>query len=329
MSTVRLAAMSMLLAAGCAPAVPAVTETAPPRAGTFADSVASAGATLHGTLIVPGTPRPPVVLIVAGSGPTDRDGNSPLLAGKNNSLRYMAEALAERGVASLRYDKRGIGASQAAGLTESDLRFDAYVDDATAWGKKLAADRRFSSVVVIGHSEGSLIAMLAAPRIPAAKVVSIAGAGAPAGDVIIRQLSQQLPPTAPLLEQAKAAIAKLERGETVDSVPQVLHALFRPSVQPYLISWFKHDPAVAAGRLGVPLLVVQGTHDIQALEEDARAIAAGNPRATLSLIQGMNHVLKQSPAGRAEQMQVYSDSTIALDPTLANVVARFVLERLH
>ncbi|MEO6331267.1 MAG: alpha/beta hydrolase, partial [Gemmatimonadaceae bacterium] len=128
-----------------------------------------------------------------------------------------------------------------------------------------------------------------------------------------------------LLVQATAAVKKLEGGETLDTVPQVLYALFRPSVQPYLISWFKHDPRVVAGRLGVPLLVIQGTHDIQALESDARAIAAGHPRASLRLIQGMNHVLKQSPAGRLEQLPVYSDSTIAIEGTLVDAISAFVL----
>jgi pimeloyl-ACP methyl ester carboxylesterase len=323
MSTARILTALLFLALGCAPGPTIVTDIPPHQAGTFADSLSSGTATLHGTLVVPENTRPPVALIIAGSGPTDRDGNSPLLAGKNNSLRYLAEALAERGIATLRYDKRGIGQSRVAGLSEADLRFDHFVDDATAWGRRLAADRRFSSVVVIGHSEGSLIGMLAAPAIPASKVVSIAGAGAPAGDVIIRQLSVQLPP--PLLAQATAAVHKLERGELLDTMPPGLGALFRPSVQPYLISWFRHDPAVAASRLGVPLLVVQGTHDIQALEEDARAIAAGHPRATLNLIQGMNHVLKQTPAGRLEQLPAYSDSTLAIDPTLVDAISSFVL----
>ncbi|MCR4338380.1 MAG: lysophospholipase [Gemmatimonadaceae bacterium] len=322
MKSSRSALTALILIVACAP--PAQVVVDPPHIpGSFRDSLLTGSATLHGTLLVPANRGAPVALLIAGSGPTDRDGNSPLLPGKNNSLRYLAEALAERGIASLRYDKRGIGQSRVAGLSETDLRFDHFVDDATAWGRRLAADRRFSSVVVVGHSEGSLIGMLAAPAIPASKVVSIAGAGAPAGDVIIRQLSAQLPP--PLLAQATAAVHRIERGELLDTVPPGLFALFRPSVQPYLISWFKHDPAVVASRLGVPLLVVQGTHDIQALEEDARAIAAGHPGATLRLIPGMNHVLKQTPAGRSEQMPAYSDSTLAIDPALVDAIAGFVL----
>lgn len=323
MSTARIVTASLFTALGCAPGPAVVRDTSPPHAGTSTDSVASGGVTLYGTLIVPNNAQTPVALIVAGSGPTDRDGNSPLLPGKNNSLRYLAEALAQRGIATLRYDKRGIGQSRVANLSEAELRFDHFVHDAAAWGRRLATDRRFSSVVVIGHSEGSLIGMLAAPEIPASRVVSIAGAGAPAGDVIIRQLSAQLHPT--LLAQATAAVHKLRRGEVLDTIPPGLFSLFRPSVQPYLISWFRHDPALVAGRLGVPLLVVQGTHDMQALEEDARAIAASHPRATLQLIQGMNHVLKQTPAGRLEQLPAYSDSTLAVDRTLVDAIARFVM----
>lgn len=320
----RFLAAPVCLALGCAPAADVATNAgARSHAGTFADSVVSANATLHGTLIVPSSARPPVVLIIAGSGPTDRDGNSPLLPGKNNSLRYLAEALAERGIASLRYDKRGVGRSAASAGSEADLRFDHFVDDGVAWGKKLGADPRFASVTVIGHSEGSLIAMLAAPKIPAAAVVSIAGAGFPAPELIVRQLRAQLP--ADQLAQVEAALGRVARGDAPGEVPAALRAaLFRPSVLPYLASWFRYDPRVAAGAVTAPLLVVQGTHDIQALEDDARAIAAANPRAKLALIPGMNHVLKQSPLGRMEQLAVYSDSTIAVDQTLIDAIAAFV-----
>jgi predicted alpha/beta hydrolase len=120
--------------------------------------------TLYGTQIIPTSNVPePVVLIIAGSGPTDRDGNNPL-GGPNNSLKLLAEGLAGHGIASIRYDKRGIGESSAAGTKEVDLRFDTYVEDAALWIQQLQADSRFSSVTVIGHSEGSLIGMLATQK---------------------------------------------------------------------------------------------------------------------------------------------------------------------
>lgn len=324
MSIARGMTMSLVLALACAPPASLAPNVPPLEAGSFADSVRSANVTLHGTLLVPAAIRPPVVLIIAGSGPTDRDGNSPLLPGKNNSLRYLAEGLAERGIASLRHDKRGIGQSSVALGNESDLRFDHFVDDAVEWGQKLRSDRRFSSVTVIGHSEGSLIAMLAAPRIPVAGVVSIAGLGFPAPEGIVRQIRAQFP--ADQVAQVEAALQSVSRGEPPGDVPPPLGAmLFRPSILPYLASWFRYDPRVVAGAVGAPLLVVQGTHDFQTIEEDARAIAAGNSGATLRLIPGMNHVLKQSPAGRLEQTPVYSDSTIAIDGMLVDAVADLVL----
>src|SRR5690606_11236335 len=119
----------------------------------------------------------PVVLIIAGSGPTDRDGNSPLLPGQNNSLRLLAEGLAQRGIATLRYDKRGIAESANAELREADLRFNTYVDDAAALLSRLHDDARFSRVSVVGHSEGALIAVMAAQKAAVDAIVSIAGAG--------------------------------------------------------------------------------------------------------------------------------------------------------
>ena len=140
--------------------------------------------TLHGTLLAPESKKPvPVVLIISGSGPTDRDGNSAILPGKNDSLKMLAEGLAAKGIASLRYDKRGIGESAGAMTAEKDLRFETYIDDAAAWAAKLKKDPRFSRVVIAGHSEGSLIGMVAAQKGAAAAYVSIAGLARPADAV--------------------------------------------------------------------------------------------------------------------------------------------------
>src|SRR5262249_19557543 len=140
---------------------------------------------ISGTLVMPAaTGKVPVVLIIAGSGPTDRNGNSPALPGRNNSYKMLAEALAADGVASVRYDKRGIAESKAAAAREADLRFEMYVDDAAAWVNQLRADPRFSRVIVAGHSEGSLIGMLAAANAKADAFVSIAGVARRASDVV-------------------------------------------------------------------------------------------------------------------------------------------------
>ncbi len=280
-------------------------------------------AKIYGTLELPKGKDPvPVVLIIAGSGPTDRNGNSKVLPGSNNSLKMLADGLAERGIASLRYDKRAIGQSVMPGMKEEDLRFTNYVDDASAWIRKLRTDPRFSTITVAGHSEGSLIGMVAAKDATADAYISLEGAGRNAKDIIQEQLAAQLPPD--VVKNARAMMDKVSAGEKVDSVPPFLAALFRPSVQPYLASWFKYTPAVEIAKLEIPVMIVQGTHDIQTSMDDAHNLSSALKSARLLEIQGMNHVLKNTPAGRAEQMPSYSDPSIPVVPQLLDEMAAFV-----
>jgi pimeloyl-ACP methyl ester carboxylesterase len=302
-------------------AIMAATAPLAPSSDTL--TLATPTGNLGGTLLVPAGNGPfPLVVIIAGSGPTDRDGNSILLPGKNNSLLMLAEGLADHGIASLRYDKRGVGASRQALQSETDLRFDMGADDAAAWVKKLRPDPRFSTIVIVGHSEGSLLGMLAARRSPVDGYVSIAGAGRAADKVLRDQLSKQLPPA--LLAEANRALDTLLAGHTVASPPQSLMVLFRPSVQPYLISWLKVDPRVEVAALTIPVLIVQGTLDGQVLPSEARLLAAAQPKATLVLIDGMNHVFKRVAADAAAQQGSYSDPTIPVAPELITSIATFV-----
>lgn len=289
-------------------------------------SIQTSTGTVYGTLLVPNatTANMPAVVIISGSGPTDRDGNSLLLPGRNDSLKMLAEGLARYGIASIRYDKRGIGASRAAGASESELRFDMYVDDAVAWGQKLRNDRRFSTVSFVGHSEGALIAAIAAQRLPADSVVSISGAGQPAGDLILSQLSGNISPD--LYLKAMTIVAALNRGETVSDVPAELSLIFRPSVQPYLISLFRYDPAAEMRKLSMRTLIVQGTTDIQISPDDAQRLAAANPKAKLLLIEGMNHVLKDVPNDAIAQQRSYSDPTLPIDTQLVDAIATFIAQ---
>jgi pimeloyl-ACP methyl ester carboxylesterase len=279
---------------------------------------------LAGTVEIPAGCAPhTVALIHAGSGPTDRDGNSKGLPGKNDSLKLLAEALAGRGIASLRYDKRGIAGSAAAGpRSERDLRFSTYVEDATRWLDQLAGDPAFGNIVAIGHSEGSLVEMQAVGARPDVALVSLAGAGRKAGVILREQLARQA--TGPLLDRANQIIAELEAGREVTDIPAPLASLFRPSVQPYLIDWFSRDPAEAIRQLKHKPLIVQGSTDVQVAIADAQALAAARPDGELAIIEGMNHVLKLIAGDLTAQLASYSDPTLPLHPELADRIARFV-----
>lgn len=278
---------------------------------------------VFGTLELPAARTPvPVVLIIAGSGPTDRDGNNPVLPGSNNSLKMLADGLAARGIASLRYDKRGIAASRAAMTAENDIRFNNFIEDAEAWVGKLRADKRFSTVTIVGHSEGSLIGMVAAREANADAYVSLEGAGRKAQDILLEQIRPQLPPD--IFAQSERILDQLSVGTIPDSVPPMLAPLFRRSVMPYLISWFKYDPAHEIAKLAMPVLIVQGTTDIQTSMTDAKALAAANPAARFLAIDGMNHILKAVSGDLQAQVPKYSDPTLPVVPQLLDEVAAFV-----
>lgn len=273
---------------------------------------------IHGTLLAPADGQKiPVALIIAGSGPTDRDGNNPFAM--NGALKKLADSLASHHIASLRYDKRGIRESAPAGKNEIDLRFDDYVNDAKGWIDLLKKDQRFSRVVVIGHSEGSLIGMFAAEK--ADMYVSIAGAGRPADELLKEQLKQQ-----PQYVQdiAFPIIDSLKKGVVTEDVDPMLAALFRTSVQPYLISWFKYDPQARISMLRIPVLIIQGTNDIQVTVVDAKLLAKARPDATLMLVENMNHVLRIVEGDRIANIRSYGDSVSPVSTVLIKEITDFI-----
>jgi len=275
---------------------------------------------LEGSLLAPeGKTDIPVALIIAGSGPTDRDGNNSTMI--NNSLKMLATELSQHGVASLRYDKRGVAKSLAAGGREVDLRFDHFIADAEGWIGYLRSDNRFNEVIVIGHSEGSLIGMMAARQGKADKYISIAGPGQRVDELIRKQLGAQ---PSFILEQADPILDELVKGNTVEDTPQVLNALFRPSVQPYLISWLKYDPRVEIAKLEIPVLILQGTTDIQIGVTDAEMLAEANQKAEVVIIDGMNHVFKESELDRLINLQTYSQPDLPIVPEMITAVVEFI-----
>lgn len=277
---------------------------------------------LHGSLLLPqqDTP-PPVVLIIAGSGPTDRDGNNPA-GGRVDNLKRLALLLANANIASVRYDKRGVAASQPATPDERDLSVERYVADVVAWGHKLKADPRFGPLILIGHSEGALIASLAAEQAGASAVISLAGSGRPMAEVVREQLAERLPPAQ--LARGSALLDRLEAGQTSLDVPASLRQVFRPSVQPYLITLFRQDPAAAFARLSMPALIVQGRNDVQVDVADAQKLKDAKPDAHLVLIEGMNHMLRISPKDMSEQRESYQNPQLPLARELGEQIVAFI-----
>ncbi len=281
-------------------------------------------APLHGTLLTPEGPTRAVAVILPGSGPTDRDGNSPggLVA---STYRLLAEGLAEQGVATVRIDKRGVGASAFAAGREEDLTFQTYIDDARAWAAEAARVTGRPCVWLIGHSEGSQIALAAAEggNDSVCGLVLLAGAGRPAGVILREQFQAGLPPA--LLAPAFAALDELEAGRTVTDAPPELAGLFRPSVQPYLISWIGLDPVDLIDDYAGPVMIGHGSTDIQVGMADAQALSAAQPAARLVVWEGVNHVLKLAPADRAANIAVYGDPDLPLAPGVVDDVAGFIL----
>jgi pimeloyl-ACP methyl ester carboxylesterase len=299
--------------------------TCPPDPSGAVATLRLPSGSLCGTLQTPAGAGPyPVALIVPGSGPTDRNGNSAFGL-RTDAYRELAEELAGRGVASLRYDKRGIGASVRA--VEADLRPADGADDVAAWLSQLKADPRFSAVIVAGHSEGSLFGMLAMQKVPAAAFISLAGPGRRMALVFREQLAQQLEGT--LLEQANQILDQLDAGHMVADVPAQLASVFRPSVQPYLIALLQYDPSSELAKLTAPTLIAQGTTDVQVNVADARALAAARPDAQVLVIDGMCHVLKLASLDRADQLAALSDPARPLAPALLEGINAFLHRENH
>jgi len=287
--------------------------------------LASTPAALHGTLLTPEGQTRGAAVILPGSGPTDRDGNSGQFGIRASTYRLLAEGLAERGVATLRIDKRGIAGSAAAATSEADLRFNTYVDDARAWAAEAATKTGQPCAWLIGHSEGALVALAAVADHSdmICGLVLLSGAGRPAATVLREQLA---PLPEPLKTQAYDALSELEAGRTVADPPAELAAVFRPSVQPYMISWLALDPALLAAAYDGPIFIGQGATDLQVSVADAEAIKAAQPRAALTIWDGVNHVLKIAPAERTANIATYMDPALSLAPGVVETVADFILK---
>ncbi len=279
------------------------------------------GSKLYGTLLSKNKQQP-LAIIIAGSGPTDRNGNSTISA-PTNEYRLLAYSLDSQNIATFRYDKRGIGKSAYAGMKESDLVFDDYVKDAEKIFDYLYDTLGFKNIYFIGHSEGSLIAMLASEKEKVKGYISVAGAGRPIDEVLEEQMQKQPLPDS-VKQQIPAIFNQLKNGKEVNDVPQMLAPLFRKSIQPYMISWLIYSPQEEIKKLNCPILILQGTCDIQVQQVDAKNLHEANPKSKLDMIPNMSHTLKNAGENCVNENKTYTDSSMPLDQTLVNDIVSFI-----
>lgn len=295
----------------------ALTQVSP---DTREVSIETPAGPLAGSLVQAGDTAP-AALIIAGSGPTDRDGNSGLGVSAG-TYRLLAEGLAAEAITTLRYDKRGVGGSAPAMIPETDLRFDTFVQDARLMAAWLRQETGQTCVWLIGHSEGALVAQSAAvDNADICGLVLVSGAGRPAAVLLREQIRAGTPE--PFLSQAIAVLDEMDAGRTADC-PPLLMALCRPSVQPYVISWMDRDPAALAAAETRPTLVVQGSTDIQTTLEDAQALAGARDGIELVVLEGVNHVLKAAPINRAANLATYADPDLPLAGGVVAAIAGFI-----
>lgn len=259
-----------------------------------------------------------LVILIAGSGPTDRDGNQKGLT--NNSLKYLSEELAKNDIAVFSYDKRIISQMKTGTVNEATLTFDDFITDATSILSFFKNQKKYNKIIIAGHSEGSLIGMIAAND-KADAFISLAGAGRTIDTVLVEQIAKQAPF---LKDEVQKNLDILKSGKTFELKNPMLASLFRESIQPYMISWIKYNPQIEITKLQIPVLIINGTKDLQVAVPEAELLKKAKPEAELVLIENMNHIFKEIKGVDSENMKSYSNPDLPITPKLISTIITFV-----
>ncbi|CAM3610113.1 alpha/beta hydrolase [Flavobacterium saliperosum] len=280
---------------------------------------------IKGDLYTPknGKSQKSLIILLAGSGPTNRNGNQ--IGMQNNSLKYLAEELTNGGYSVFTFDKRIIAQIIAGTVNESEARFDDLISDATSVADYFKKTNQYNKFIFAGHSEGSLVGMIAAQQTKADAYISLAGAGRSIDEVLVEQLEKQIPS---LKEKTIAYLNLLKKGETFKNDTPVLNSLFRESVQPYMISWLKYNPQQEIKKVNCPTLIINGDKDLQVTPKDARLLNEAQQKSTLVIIKDMNHVFKTVTGDEKENMETYSKPEVKNNPELSETILKFLNNRL-
>jgi pimeloyl-ACP methyl ester carboxylesterase len=285
-------------------------------------SLKTLSGTISGSLVMPKsvTGKIPVVLIIGDSGPTDRNGNNPKAGINANTYKLLANALGQNGIASLRYDKRLVGQSVST-TKESQLRIDDYSDDAVGLINMLNDDQRFSKIILFGHGEGSLVGMIAIVDEPVKAFISAEGAGDQADKLLLEQMKEKPKFVA---DEFKTILDSLRKGKTTDNVDPSLYYIARPSLQNFLMSWCRCVPIKGIKRIKDPVLIIQGSTDLQITVQNAEKLKKAKSDASLLVIKDMNHILKEAPADPEKNAATFDKPDLPLKPELITGVVDFI-----
>ncbi|PHS61945.1 MAG: alpha/beta hydrolase [Flavobacterium sp.] len=284
------------------------------------DSI-SVNSIINGSLLIPSnTKKIPLAIIIQGSGPTDRDGNQTNL--KNNSLKFLAEGLNKNNIATFRYDKRLVKLILEGNFNESDIDFNDFISDSKAVSNYFKNDNRFSEIIIIGHSQGSLVGMITAQEKHITKFISIGGAGQEIDDVIVNQLEKQSPA---LKDNARQSFDDLRVNGVSQNYSTQLAAIFRPSLQNFMFSWMQYNPQIEIAKLTIPVLIINGDKDIQVQVSEAELLKNASPTSQLEIIPLMNHIFKEIKGEYLENIQSYNKENLPVMPVLIETVSDFIL----
>ncbi|MEO6630572.1 MAG: alpha/beta hydrolase [Mucilaginibacter sp.] len=278
--------------------------------------------TISGSLVMPKNPsgKIPVVLILADSGPTDRDGNNAKTGAAGNTYKMLANDLGKNGIATVRYDKRLVGASVTKSK-ESELRLEDYGDDALGLTNMLSDDQRFSKIILFGHGEGALVASLIVNDVPVKGVITAEWAADPGDKLLKDQLKDK---AGFLQDEFKAFMDSLRKGKLTPNIDPALYYIARPSIQNFIMSYCRYDPIKGAKRVKIPLLLIQGSTDKMVNAENGRRFKKAKSDATLLEVKGMNHILKDAPDDDEQNVATYSKPDLPLSAGLVPGIVEFV-----
>lgn len=290
---------------------------------TYVSEEVSITRLIDGTLLIPKTiEKPPLAIIIGGSGPTDRNGNQQMMV--NNSLKFLAEGLYINGIATFRYDKRIVKQMKLHAVDEKNIRFQDFIEDAMAVLAHFEKDSRFSKIIVIGHSQGSLVGMVAAQQ-SADGFITIAGAGQEIDDVIIDQLAKQAPG---LVDNARTAFDDLRANGVALNYSQGLASIFRKEIQPFVYTWMQYDPKVEIAKLAIPVFIINGDKDIQVQVSEAELLHRAKPGAAFKIIPKMNHIFKEIDGNALENSKSYNIHNLPVMPELIDAISDFIKKEI-